>query len=147
MTELTLYSDGAARGNQHGPAGCGAVLYDAEGAEVAELGRYLGQATNNVAEYQGLLLGLERALALGATRLVVRADSEVMIRQVTGRYKVKAAHLRPLHALALSMLGKVARWDAEHIARELNTRADALANRAIDDALRATARGGAAEGP
>ena len=135
MTVLTLYCDGAARGNPVGPAGCGAVIYDEKGREIAPLKRFLGRATNNEAEYAGLLLGLEHAIKLEPSHLSIRADSELMVRQLKGVYAVKAAHLRPLHARALALLGAVAAWDAKHVPRAQNKRADQLANEAIDEAL------------
>ena len=134
VSSLLLYCDGASRGNP-GAAGAGAVLLDPHGDEVASASKYLGRTSNNEAEYAGLLLGLERALALGARRISIRADSQLMVRQLTGEYRVRAPHLRPLQAKAVELLSRFERWDAKHIPREQNSRADALANEAIDRAL------------
>ncbi|HEX8820633.1 MAG TPA: ribonuclease HI family protein, partial [Archangium sp.] len=100
---LRLFSDGAARGNP-GPAGAGAVLMDPEGRVVARLGKFLGVQTNNYAEYMGLLLGLKHARGLGVKELEVLADSELLIRQLQGRYQVKSATLRPLYEEASGLL-------------------------------------------
>lgn len=130
---LTLFCDGASRGNP-GPAGAGAVLFDERGREVAAVKRSVGRATNNVAEYKALLLGLEHTLRLGVRHVVVRADSELMIRQLRGEYRVKNPALRELHRRAMAMLARFESWSAEHVRREENSRADALANEAIDGA-------------
>jgi ribonuclease HI len=135
MPVLTLYCDGAARGNPLGPAGCGAVLYDEARVEIAALKKYLGRATNNEAEYEGLLLGLEHAITLAASRISIRADSELLVKQVRGEYRVKARNLVPLHARAIEMVSRIGTWDAEHVPRKQNARADELANEAIDRAL------------
>jgi ribonuclease HI len=126
-----LHADGAARGNP-GPAAFGYVLMAPDGALVAEGGEALGHATNNVAEYSGLLAGLEKALGLGVRELDIRLDSELIVRQLAGRYRVKNAGLKPLYARAVALLGRFAAWSAEHVPREANRRADELANRALD---------------
>ena len=100
---VRVFSDGAARGNP-GPAGAGAVLIDASGRVLARLGRFLGRQTNNVAEYEGLLLGLKHARDLGYREVEVRADSQLLIRQLKGEYAVRHAGLKPLHAEALRLL-------------------------------------------
>ena len=134
MTQsATLWTDGAARGNP-GPAGAGAILKDADGAVLAEISRYLGKVTNNVAEYEALLLGLERAVELGITKIEVRADSQLMIRQLTGEYRVKNAGLRPLFEKARSLLSRFDETELTHVRREHNTEADRLANEGIDGA-------------
>jgi len=132
---LRVYSDGAARGNP-GPAGAGAVLVDDSGNVVAELGRYLGDQTNNVAEYQGLLLGLRRALDLGAREIEVLADSQLVIRQLAGVYRVRNAGLRPLFDEAKKLLGRFHHVELRHIPREMNGAADEMSNRAIDENLK-----------
>lgn len=131
---LTVFSDGASRGNP-GPAGAGAVLLDPAGRTVERLGRFLGRATNNVAEYEGVLLGLRRARELGARAVDVRADSELLIRQLQGRYKVKNAALQELHAQAARLLGEFDEVTLTHVRRELNAAADEMSNRAIDEKL------------
>jgi len=131
---LRVYSDGAARGNP-GPAGAGAVLMTPEGEVVERLGRYLGRNTNNYAEYMGLLLGLERAKELGAEEVHVYADSELLIRQLEGRYQVKAPNLRPLFVEATALLRGFDRVRLAHVRRELNAEADEMSNRAIDERM------------
>jgi ribonuclease HI len=129
-----VYSDGAARGNP-GPAGAGAVITDGGGAVLARLGRFLGRQTNNVAEYQGLLLGLRHAQELGVREVLVRADSQLMIRQLAGQYAVKHAGLKPLHAEALRLLRSFDKFELEHIPRAQNALADEMSNRAIDEEM------------
>jgi ribonuclease HI len=126
-----LHCDGASRGNP-GPAGAGMVLFDPQGRLMANKGRYLGETTNNVAEYQALLLGLAEAQRLGVKKLRVLADSELMVKQLTGRYRVKSPHLIPLWREALQALKQFASWAIAHVPREENHLADAAANRAID---------------
>ena len=127
-----LYTDGAARGNP-GPAAVGAVIYE-EGDEqpVATVSRPLGVATNNVAEYQAVIDGLEAATELDPDELVVCADSQLLVRQLTGRYRVKAPGLVPLHRRAMSLLAGFRSVRLEHVPRERNTVADSLANAALD---------------
>jgi ribonuclease HI len=132
---VRVYSDGAARGNP-GPAGAGAVLTDAGGAVIAQLGRFLGTRTNNVAEYEGLLLGLKHARDLGYRQVEVRADSQLLIRQLKGEYAVRHAGLKPLHAEALRLLHGFDKYDLQHVPREENALADEMSNRAIDEEMR-----------
>ena len=126
-----LFTDGAARGNP-GPAGAGAVIISAEGHVVAKIGKYLGETTNNVAEYTGLILGLKRAKAMGLRELEVLADSELVVKQLTGEYQVKADHLRPLHDEAKALMKGFDVIDLRYIPREENEAADEMSNRAID---------------
>src|SRR5689334_22583219 len=126
-----LWSDGAARGNP-GPAGSGAILKTPEGEVLSTDSRYLGHTTNNVAEYRALLMGLERALTLGIRRIEVRADSELLIKQLGGEYRVKNEGLKPLHAEAKALLSRFDSFVLTHVRRELNTEADHLANAGID---------------
>ncbi len=129
---LIIYTDGGSRGNP-GPAAAGVSIIDADtGDAVHEAGYHLGETTNNVAEYQGLLRGLTQAQALGATRVSVRSDSELMVRQINGQYRVKAEQLKPLHQEVMARLSKLGRWDVEHVRRDGNQRADQLANAAMD---------------
>ena len=128
-----LYTDGGARGNP-GPAGIGARLMTAGGDVVEDVSDYIGKATNNVAEYQALIAGLEVALDRGIERLDVFLDSELVVRQVNGQYKVKDAGLKPLHAQACLLLSKFHEVDVRHVRREQNSAADALVNQAIDAA-------------
>ena len=133
--EWLLMVDGAARGNP-GNAGCGAVIFDESGKLLDELCRYLGHATNNVAEYEGLLMGLERVLRLGGKRLRVQSDSQLLVRQLNGLYRVKDEKLKRLHHRALGLLRQLEAYHIIHVGREHNRLADRLANRAIDDARR-----------
>jgi ribonuclease HI len=132
--------DGASRGNP-GEAGFGVHVTAEDGSEVASLYGYLGTATNNVAEYQALLHGLRFALARGASRVEIYSDSELLVRQIEGRYRVKSAGLQPLHREARGLLGRFERARVSHVPRERNREADALANRAVDE--RASSPGGA----
>ena len=132
--KVRVYSDGAARGNP-GPSGAGAVLVDASGQEVDRLGKYLGIQTNNYAEYMGLLLGLKRARDLGIREVEVFADSELMIRQLGGRYQVRSPTLRPLYQEALRVLNDFSRVKLVHVPRKMNAAADEMSNRAIDERM------------
>jgi ribonuclease HI len=131
---LRVASDGAARGNP-GPAGAGAVLFDPEGHVLERLGRSLGRQTNNVAEYMALLLGLRRAAELGAEELEVVADSELMIRQLSGRYQVRSPALRRLHEEAMALLKGFRKVKLIHVPRAQNAEADEMSNRAIDEQM------------
>lgn len=131
---MRVYSDGAARGNP-GPSGAGAVLTDADGTIVARVGKFLGKQTNNYAEYMGLIIGLEHARKLGAREVDVYADSELMIRQLGGRYQVKSPTLRPLYEDAVRLLKGFAKVKLVHVPREMNADADEMSNRAIDERL------------
>ena len=123
--------DGGARGNP-GPAAAAAVVSDPDGKVLDESAVTLGRTTNNVAEYRGLLLGLERALALGADEVEVVNDSELVAKQVTGQYKVRHADMKALHAQARDALGDFDRWTIRSVPRAQNAAADALVNRALD---------------
>ena len=129
---LRIHVDGASRGNP-GDAGFGVHVADHEGTTVAELYGHLGRATNNVAEYQGLLHALRWALAQGARSLEIFSDSELLVRQMAGRYRVKNPKLQPLYREASALVARFERVRLEHVPRELNKEADALANRALDE--------------
>jgi dinuclear metal center YbgI/SA1388 family protein len=129
----SLYTDGGARGNP-GPAGVGAVLLSSSGDVVDELADFIGVATNNVAEYQALIAGLELALDRDVERLDVFLDSELVVRQLSGQYRVKDATLKALHAQATYLMHKFHEIDVKHVPREQNAAADALVNQAIDAA-------------
>ena len=129
---LRLHVDGASRGNP-GESGFGIHVTTPDGREVAALFGYLGKATNNVAEYQALLHGLRFALTRGASTVEVFSDSELLVRQLEGRYRVKNAGLQPLHREAQSLLARFAKAKLAHVPRERNHEADALANRAVDE--------------
>lgn len=128
-----LHTDGGARGNP-GPAGIGAVLYDESGAEIAWLSQSLDATTNNVAEYKALIAGLEMALERGLTEIEVKCDSQLVVSQVKGDWKIKNDRLRSLAAKAEMLLNRFERFTLEHVRRESNRRADALANEAMDAA-------------
>jgi ribonuclease HI len=131
---VVIYCDGGARGNP-GPAAIGAVILDGdrEPPEVlATVSERIGHATNNVAEYRALIAGLETATAFHARRVVVRADSMLVIRQVEGAWKVKQPHLRPLRDRVLQLLEPYAQVDLAHVPRERNVDADMLVNAALD---------------
>lgn len=130
---LVLYVDGASRGNP-GPAGIGVVIRDPSGRTVAEISEFIGRGTNNVAEYRALIRGLEEAAAFGARTVTVRSDSELLVRQLTGEYKVKSPDLSPLHLEAHRLLKAFGRVRVERIPRGENAAADALANRALEAA-------------
>jgi ribonuclease HI len=129
--KATMFADGGSRGNP-GPAASGAVLFDESGAVLREVGTYLGVATNNVAEWTGLLTGLEAALELGIDDLSVRLDSELVVKQISGVYRVKHEGLIPLHAKAKVLLRKFAHVDVQHVRRKENAAADALVNQVLD---------------
>jgi ribonuclease HI len=129
--KAVVHVDGGARGNP-GPAAIGAVISTPEGEVLDEASALIGETTNNVAEYRGLLLGLERARALGATEVEIVNDSQLVARQVGGTYKVKQVHLKPLHEEVLATLRNFERWSIRSVPREENTRADALVNDALD---------------
>ena len=134
VRRVRVFSDGAARGNP-GPAGAGAVILDQDGRVLARLGRFLGKQTNNVAEYQALLLGLRRARQIGAREVDVRADSQLLIRQLQGKYAVKNEVLKRLHEEALALLRSFERYALAHVPREQNELADEMSNRAIDEQM------------
>lgn len=129
--EATLFADGGSRGNP-GPAASGAVLVGAGGEVLEEVGEYLGTATNNVAEWTALLLGLEAAAARGLRRIAVRLDSELVVRQLKGEYRVKHAALQPLHKRAMALLRRFDHVDVRHVPRKQNALADKLVNQVLD---------------
>lgn len=130
---LVVHVDGGARGNP-GPAAIAAVVSSSEGEALEEHSERIGEATNNVAEYRAMLLGIARARALGASELELVGDSELVVRQVRGDYKVKNAGLQPLHAQTLAALEGFERWSIRHVPRQQNASADRLVNEALDAA-------------
>lgn len=128
---LIAYSDGGARGNP-GPAGYGVVIKDQAGQKVTALSEYLGHQTNNFAEYQGLIAALEYALGHGHKALKVISDSELLVRQIKGIYKVKNAALKDLHGLAKELIAQLEWFSIDHVLRGGNSEADGLANAAMD---------------
>lgn len=128
----SLYTDGASRGNP-GDAGAGIVLLGTDGKELQARSFYLGKCTNNAAEYQALIAGLECALETGCRSLNIFMDSQLIVRQVQGIYRVKNEQLRPMYNRTRDLLARLRSWEINHIPREKNCRADELANRGIDD--------------
>jgi ribonuclease HI len=131
---LEAHVDGGARGNP-GPAGYGVVIRDSRGGDARELRGFVGIATNNVAEYAGLIAALRYACEHGASSLTVYADSELVVRQMNGQYRVKAPGLKPLHAEARRLALSLPSFRIVHVARERNAEADRLANLAMDEEI------------
>ncbi len=130
-SEIIAHIDGGARGNP-GPAAYGVVIQAADGRVIAELQNYLGETTNNEAEYQALLAALEYALAHQIEKLSVYSDSELLVRQILKQYKVKSGGLRPLYDQAQEMIARIPSFRIQHVRREQNREADRLVNEAID---------------
>jgi ribonuclease HI len=136
---LVAFSDGGARGNP-GPSGYGVVIQDEAGRKVAALSEYLGHQTNNFAEYQGLIAALEYAVANGHKALKVISDSELLVRQIKGIYKVKNAALQDLHGRAKELIAQLNWFSIGHVLRGHNEEADSLANAAMDKGMGRVAR-------
>jgi ribonuclease HI len=133
---IVAYTDGAARGNP-GESGIGVVFKDEEGATISKICGYIGEATNNVAEYQALIACLKNAPKTNCSRLVVHSDSELMVRQLLGEYKVKDANLKLMFQKVQRLLAKAPfEFEIKHVGRELNKEADQLANLGIDSRKR-----------
>ena len=127
---LVINADGASRGNP-GPAAIGATNKDESGRLLATVSESIGRTTNNQAEYRALIAALEKAIGLGARKVNIRLDSELVIRQLQGRYRVKNAALKPLYLQVRELLDRLEGFTLKHIPRELNTEADRLANAAL----------------
>ena len=143
---ITVQFDGGSRGNP-GPAGIGVVLSAADGTPLVTLGRFIGRATNNAAEYTALIAGLQEAKRLGAKRVAVRGDSELIVRQMRGEYKVRNADLRPLYEQAQSLLRQFEQATIQHNYRHNNALADKLANLAMDRKAEVRDADGAGQSP
>jgi ribonuclease HI len=128
---LEIYIDGGARGNP-GPAGIGVVILDSSGKKVKDISKYIGEATNNIAEYNALLYGLEEVLILRADEIKINLDSELVAKQISGEYRVKDAGIRPLFERAINMLKGFKNFEINHIDRSKNKEADKLVNKAIN---------------
>ncbi len=128
---LIAYADGASRGNP-GPSSYGSVVLSQEGAELRAISETIGRTTNNVAEYRGAIAAVAAALELGATELDLRMDSELIVRQLEGRYRVRNAKLKPLFERLSALIDQLEGFRVRHVPREKNKRADALANAALD---------------
>ncbi|MEA2521725.1 MAG: ribonuclease [Actinomycetota bacterium] len=136
---MIVSCDGASRGNP-GPAGIGVQITDDDGSVLAEIAEGLGETTNNVAEYTAAIEGLKRALELGGRDVLLRSDSQLLINQLTGRYRVKTPHIVPLYEQVLALAGKLDHIEYEHVRRERNTEPDRLANEGVDKMLEARGR-------
>lgn len=133
MSKLTIYTDGGARGNP-GPSAVGIVIYSSGEQPVRQIGEYIGNGTNNQAEYKALIRGLMEAATLGGTEITCYLDSELVVRQLTGQYKVKEGRLKKLIAEVFRLSNKFLRVEFKHVAREKNKLADKLVNKALDNA-------------
>jgi ribonuclease HI len=142
---ITAYIDGGSRGNP-GPAGYGVQIVGGDGAVITELHGSLAHTTNNVAEYNGLLAALAWAVDHGLTSIHIRSDSERLVKQLRGEYRVKNPGLQPLYQDACTLIGRIGRVTFEHIRRELNKEADRLANFAMDEAAASSANAAASQG-
>ncbi len=131
--ELTIFTDGASRNNP-GEAGVG-IFITRDSIPIEKIARYLGTATNNVAEYTAAIIGLEHAVMLRATRVKLCADSELLVKQLNGQYKVKNEGIKPLYAKLKELIAKIGSVEVQYIPRDQNREADALANKAIDEKL------------
>ncbi len=131
--ELTIYTDGASRNNP-GDAGAGVYVLE-DGKPSVQICKYLGKTTNNIAEYNAAIIGFEHAVKRGATKVRLFADSELLVKQVNGQYKVKNEGLKPLHARIKELIAKIGVVEVQYIPRERNKEADALANKAIDEKI------------
>lgn len=129
--KVHLFIDGAARGNP-GPAGVGVVLLDENKKKIKDFCKFIGEATNNVAEYNALIYGLQEALMLGAKEVVVNMDSELVIQQLKGEYRVRNSNIKPLFGQVVHLMDGFKKIEVNHIAREKNKEADKLANKAIN---------------
>ncbi len=129
--KIFLYTDGGSRGNP-GPSGIGVVVLDGARRKIKEISKYIGEATNNVAEYSALVCGLEEARAQGADEIVIYIDSELLAKQLNGEYRVKDGNMKVLFEKALNILKNFGSFEIKHIAREKNKEADRLANKAIN---------------
>ncbi len=134
MSKVTIYTDGACRGNP-GPAGIGALILDDKGQAVAELSGFLGNATNNIAEYTALIKALEKALSLSISEVEIFTDSQLLVKQVLGEYKVKNEILKNLYQRVKQLEKQFDRFVINHVPREKNKFADRLANRGIDQGI------------
>ena len=128
---IIIHTDGAARGNP-GPAAIGVTLHDGTGKLLAKISERIGVATNNVAEYRAVIAGLEKAVRLGAKDVQLVSDSELVVRQINGRYKVKNAGIIPLYNEVMKLTGKLTKFTATNVRRGQNAAADGLANEALD---------------
>jgi len=132
VSRVIINADGASRGNP-GPAAIGATIKDENGNILARISRHIGITTNNQAEYRAIITALEKAVNLGAKQVVLKSDSELVVKQINGRYKIKNAALRPLYQRVVRLAGRLEDLQVSYIPRTRNTEADALANKALDN--------------
>ena len=130
MKTLVINTDGVSRGNP-GPAAIGATIKDEQGKLIASISQSIGSTTNNQAEYQAIIAALKKALQLGADQVHIRSDSELVVRQINGQYKVKKASLKPLYQKVKQLQNQLAVVNAKYVPREQNSEADRLANNAL----------------
>lgn len=128
---IEIYIDGGSRGNP-GPAGIGVVILDERGKKIKDIAKYIGETTNNIAEYNALLYGLEEVLIIRADEILINMDSELVAKQLSGDYRVKDSNIKPLFERALNMLKSFKSFEIKHIEREKNKEADKLVNKAIN---------------
>ena len=128
---IEIYIDGGSRGNP-GPAGIGVVILDERGKKIKDIAKYIGETTNNIAEYNALLYGLEEVLIIRADEILINMDSELIAKQLSGDYRVKDSNIKPLFERALNMLKSFKSFEIKHIGREKNKEADKLVNKAIN---------------
>ena len=133
-TPTTAFVDGASLGNP-GPAGIGVVFLDGRGKALVQVSKYIGETTNNVAEYLALVYALQEALREGYAELTIKTDSELLARQINGRYRVRNTHLRLFHDLALHLMRGFRSCQIAHVPRAQNTAADRLANQAVSSGI------------
>jgi ribonuclease HI len=131
VNKVIIYADGASRGNP-GPAAIGAILKDEKGNLITQISRCIGITTNNQAEYQAIIAALEKTISLGARHVELHSDSELVVKQINGRYKVKKAVLRTLYQKAIQLIGSLEGFTIAHIPRQQNVEADNLANKALN---------------
>lgn len=140
---LTIYIDGASRGNP-GPASYAVIVKSADGKHLASLAKPLGNTTNNFAEYQALLAALDYAIRRRSSKVSIISDSELLVRQIQGRYRVRSEDLKPLHARATSLIQSIEAFSIKHVLRSNNREADRLANQVLDGKLPSDATGSSA---
>ncbi|MCR4319334.1 MAG: ribonuclease HI family protein [Candidatus Brocadiaceae bacterium] len=134
-TDLIIHTDGASRGNP-GKAGIGVAIFGKDYHLLEEICKFIGESTNNVAEYQAMILAAQKAVAYNARRVTFKTDSELLVRQINGAYRVKSQNILPLYHELTVLLGKIPEWKIQHVCREENVCADALANQGIDSSRR-----------
>ena len=130
-TELIIHTDGASRGNP-GMAGIGVAIFDKDYNVIDELCEFIGESTNNVAEYKAMILAAKKAISYNAKKVTFKTDSELLVRQLNNTYRVKNPGLLPLYKELRTLLGKISKWHIQHVRREENTCADTLANKGVD---------------